>query len=245
MKEIANSIMEVTKNRLTNSLYGTFFVSWLFFHWNFVYAVFVVDDSMILQIAGLLKNDYLLQKYFDIHDVYFWISWIAPFILTYLIIWKLPGWILLDAYGKTEEYEEKKKIIKISQQRRIEQEEARLQEQTAKKVTAVAKQAVEERKMKEADPTIEWEKEFQDFKNSGLYYSFSSIVKAIYENNGNVDNLNNFGERLSRLVPEKILSYAHSSDLVDFADQANEKIKLTPKGKYFTKRFQEMSNFLK
>ena len=175
MKEIIDSFRENIKNRLSNSLYGTFLISWLIFHWNFIFLVIALNEDKILHSTGFLKNEYLISRYFNLHDWHFWFSWLMPFLLTYIIIWKLPEWILLRAYSKTEEYEINKKIIKISQQRRVEQEEVKLQEQTVKKVTAVAKQVIEEKKIKDADPTKEWEQEILDFKTEGYgnrYFSF-------------------------------------------------------------------------
>ena len=198
-----------------------------------------LDDNKILQIAGLLKNDYLIQKYFNVHDLYFWVSWVMPFLLTYVIIWNLPEWVLLDAYGKTEEYEINKKIIKISQLRRIEQEEAKLQEQTAKKVTAVAKQAVEEKKIKEADPTMGWDEDYARFKKLSFAYKFSTIIEAFYKRRGNIqETTDDYEQRVTFEISEDILAYAHSNSLIEI-DKDGSKITMTPKGKYFINKFME------
>ena len=156
MKEMVDSITETMKNRLTNSLYGTFFVCWLIFHWNFIFSIFALDDTKILEITGLLKNDYLWKKYFHINDLYFWFSWIMPFVLTYIIIWHLPKWVLIKAFKKTEEHNTEKKIIKILQKRKIEYEDTELQKQTAERVSATVKKFVEEKKIKEVNPAVGW-----------------------------------------------------------------------------------------
>lgn len=242
MKEIINSITEVSKARLTNSLYGTFFVTWLVFHWNFIFSIFALSDDKILQMHGLLKNDYLIQHYFNVGDWYFWFSWVMPFIFTYIIIWKLPSWILLDAYGKTEEYEVGKKIIKIVQQRRVEQEKAKLEEQTAKKVTAVAKQVVEEKKIKEADPTKGWDEDYRVFKRLDFAYKFSKIIESYYKRKAEIIEYGgNFGEQVIFEIPEDILAYAHSNGIIEIDSNSN-KINPTEKGKYFISRFLEDPN---
>lgn len=241
MKEIFNSVTEIAKNRLTNSLYGTFILSWLIFHWNFVFSIVALDDTKIMQFTGLLKNDYLSQKYFNFHDWYFWVSWIMPFILTYIIIWKLPKWILLKAYNKTEEYETEKRIIKISQERRVVQEEAKLEEQTAKKVTAVAKQVVEEKKIKEADPTISWQNDFNRFKKLPFSDKFSKIIESYYKHRGLISDTDEYGNRVIFEIPEDILAYAHSNEVVEI-DQSAGTVNMTPKGKYFINKFLENSD---
>lgn len=234
---MVNSITEVFKTRLTNSLYGTFFVTWFIFHWNFVFSVFALSDDKILQIYGLLKNDYLVQHYFNVNDWYFWFSWVMPFILTYIIIWKLPEWILLKAYGKTEEYEVDKRIIKISQQRRVEQEKAKLEEQTAKKVTAVAKQVVEEKKIKEADPTIGWNDDYERFKKLDFAHKFSKIIESFYKRRAQIIDTNDYNQ-VDFEIPEDILAYAHSNGIIEI-DSGPNKIAVTDKGKFFINKFLE------
>lgn len=231
-----DSIAETLKNRLTNSLYGTFFISWVIFHWNFIFSVFALDDSKVLLMSGLLKNDYLWQRYFSVHDWYFWFSWVMPFFLTYIIIWKLPKWVLVDAYTRTEDYETEKKVIKIANQKRIVREEAQLEEQTTKKVTAVAKQKVEEKKIKEADPTVEWDGQYQQFKQSKFASIFSMIITSIYEYNGDIKVEGDLYERIKFQIPQDLLAYAHTNDLV-LLDKIKGKIELTAKGKFFVKKY--------
>lgn len=232
-----NSIIKIAHNRTTNSLYGTFFISWLVFHWNFIFSVIALDDSKIFQIKGILKNEYLLQRYFDFGDWYFWFSWIMPFLLTYLIIWKLPKWVLLDAYDKTEEYEVNKKIIRTKQQIKIEQEEVKLQEQMAKKTTAVAKQITEEKKIKEADPTISWNEDYERFKKLDFSYKFSKIIESYYKRQANIIDYDDYNNVVFE-IPEDVLAYVHSNGIVDI-DKNSNKIEMTEKGKYFINKFLE------
>lgn len=244
MKEPTESVIDVVKSRLTNPLYGTFVLAWIIFHWNFIFSIFVLDDNKIFDVTGLLKNEYLLSRYFNFNDWYFYFSWVMPFIATYLIIWKLPEWVLIPAYRKDKEYETEKRKIKNTEEMKVTILVRNLEEEIVKTTDVVKERIVAEKKIEEVDPTTIWEREFQDFrKNSDISVNFGLLIKAVYENNGNIDNWNQYGDKLSRLVPNKILSYAHSNDLVEFIDTTNEKIKLTPKGKYFTKRFQEENIF--
>ncbi len=226
MKEILNSLTETVKNRLTNSLYGTFFISWLVFHWNFVFSVLALDDDKIMQLSGLLKNEYLINRYFNIHDIDFWVSWVMPFILTYIIIWKLPKWVLLKAYNKTEIYEVEKQLIKISQSRMLEQEEAKLQEQTAKKVTAVAKQALEQKKIKDIDPTISWNSDYYKFKSLGYSLKYSEFLTKLYSGNQYLHQFNSDD-----------ISYFDVLGLIKLTQNQIEG--LTDKGKHFSLKIKE------
>lgn len=240
MKEIANSISETIRNRLTNSLYGTFFVSWLIFHWNFIFSIFFLSEDKILEATGLLKNDYLYQKYFNVSNLYFWASWMLPFLITWLIIWILPKWLLIPAYKKTEEYETNKKIIKISEEIKIEHKKVQLNEETAKKFTAVAEKVIQEKKIKEADPTIEWANEYDLFKNTPYYNDFELIVESLYEQKGQASWYKNMSSYPTS-IPKRTLAYAHSNNLVEFENN-NKNIKLTDKGKFFLKRYSLEKN---
>ena len=113
MKEWLDSITEVVRNRATNSLYGTFVISWAVFHWKFIISLLFLSEEKIWDVTGLLKTDYLSKLLFNSSDWYFYVSWIAPFLLTWIIIWKLPQWILVKAYKETEKYETEKQLIKI------------------------------------------------------------------------------------------------------------------------------------
>lgn len=236
MKEIVSSITETVKNRLTNSLYGTFFVTWLVFHWNFVFSVFSLDDTKILQMTGLLKNDYLYLKYFNINDLYFWFSWIMPFILTYIIIWHFPKWVLIKAYKKTEQYKTEKIIIKMSQKIKIEREDTQLQEQTAKRVSATIKKFVEEKKIKEENPTISWDEDYNKFKRLDFFHNFSKIIESYYKRKADIVEKDHFDEKVIFEIPEDILAYAHSNEIIEI-DKKSNKIEVTTKGKYFINKF--------
>lgn len=229
MKEIFTSIADVIKNRLTNSVYGTFFVCWIVFHWNFLYTLFALDSIIILEKTGLLKNDYLLLYYFDISNWHFWFSWIMPILFTYLIIKWFPKWFLVSAYNCEEKYKTEKKRIKIIEAKIIKTEEANLQFQTAREVEAVAKQKEAEKTIKETDPETEWEKEFLSFKNSRFFSQFKNIIKCIYENRGYLRQVN---------ISTDILVYCDSNNLINI-DKSLNSINLTEKGKFFVKRYND------
>lgn len=235
MDEITNSISKTIKNRLFNPLYGTFFVSWLVFHWNFIFSVFFLSEDKIWEKNGLLKNDYLSQKYFNLSDFYFWAFLIIPFLITWLAIWMLPKWILIPAYEKTEEYETNKKIIKIGEEIRIEDKKLQLQKSTTKKVAAIAEQVIQEKKIREVDPAVEWVREYNTFKNTPYYNDFELIVESLYEQHGQVSWYRNMASYKTN-IPKRTLAYAHANNLVEFEDN-NKNIKLTDKGKFFLKQY--------
>lgn len=238
MKELLESTVESIKHRLTNALYGTFVISWMIFHWNFLFALFFLDDGMIFNQSHLLKNDYLVEKYFNLYSWYFWFSWTMPLVITYIVIWQLPRLLLLRAHDKNEKYEADKKIIEISHKKRMEQEMVKLEEQTAKKITAVAKQAVEEKKIKEINPSSGWNIDYLRFKSLSLFYKFPKIIESYYKRSGDITVTDNFGQHTVFEIPQDILAYAHSNGLIEI-DNNKKKINMTDKGKYFINKSLE------
>jgi hypothetical protein len=113
--EFKQSVNKAINKRLTTPIYGTFFIYWVIFHWNFVYTTFFVSEDKIWQSTGLLKNIYLEQYYFNYHNFDFFILWILPVILTWLTIWFFPKYVLISAFKKDEEYETEKIIFRINE----------------------------------------------------------------------------------------------------------------------------------
>ncbi len=162
--------------------------------------------------------------------LYFWISWSSPFVLTYLIIRWFPGWFLIDAYSCEEKYKTKKRVIKLTEGKSIREAEADLEVQTARKVEAVAKQATEEKKIKEADPTIQWEEEYGKLKMRSIFSHFRTLYEIIYKNNGGI-----YGDQ-SYQFAMPLIAYLDSSEALNLDGGS---IQLTTKGNFFMKRYLE------
>lgn len=233
--EIINSLNSTLKKRLTTPIYGTFLVSWLIFHWEFIFTIFFVSEDKIWQSTGLLKNDYLIKEFFNFFGVYFYLGWILPFILTWLIIWRFPRWVSLPAFKKEEEYRLAKSRIRIAEQKKLETEEIALEQEKKKKLDVVGETVQKEKEIKKLDPSITWKEEYEIFKNIQYYSDFNFIIESVYQNNGNISwyrGNNNFETH----IPKGILAYSHTNELIEFGNK-NESINLTAKGKFFVKQF--------
>lgn len=233
--EIINSFNNTLKKRLTTPIYGTFLVSWLIFHWEFIFVIFFVSEDKIWQSTGLLKNDYLIREFFNFSGWYFYLSWILPFVLTWLIIWKFPNWISLPAFKKEEEYRLAKNRIRVAEQKKLETEEIKLEQEKKKKLDIVSETVQKEKEIQELDPSINWKEEYEIFKNSQYYSNFNLIIESVYQRNGNISW---YGENATYQthIPKGILAYSHTNGLVEFGT-GNKTINLTTKGKFFVKQF--------
>ena len=69
--EIVNSLKDTLNKRINSSVYGTFSLYWLVFHWNFIFTIFFVSEDKIWESTHLLKNDYLLKVFFNYYDLIF------------------------------------------------------------------------------------------------------------------------------------------------------------------------------
>ena len=117
--EIYSSWKDTMKKRASSSLYGTFVLYWLIFHWNFVYTLFFVSEDIIWNSMNLFKNDYLVKIFFNYTEVSFYLFWVLPIIFTWLTIWIFPEYIVIPAFKKEEENETRKSIIKLEEQKKI------------------------------------------------------------------------------------------------------------------------------
>jgi hypothetical protein len=234
--EITNSIKDTIKSRLNSSVYGTFLIFWLIFHWRFVYTLFFVDERIIWSSMQIFKNDYLIKTFFDWGTINFYIWWVLPFIFTYLAIWILPHYVLLPAFQKEQEYEFKKRKLEINNEKKLIDETTELQKAKVEELEVVEEKVQKEQKIKEAtDPEVKWKEEYKQFIRSGFFSDFNKIIKSIYQNNGDIKVPNEYGNIVFQ-VPENLLAYVHVNDLV-ILDKHEGKIELTEKGKFFVKQF--------
>lgn len=225
--EITNSFEEALKKRISTPIYGTFLISWLIFHWNFVFTIFFVSEEKIWQANGILKNDYLIKTFFNLSDWHFYLWWFLPFVSTWLIIWYFPSWVSLPAFKKEEEYRLEMKRIRIATERQIENEKRRLEQVNLNRLKVIGEKTQKEKEIKREDPSIGWKEEYELFKKIPAYRRFNMLIESIYQHGGSISWIND----------NSLLAYSHANGLVNFSDNDNRFIKLTEKGKFFVNQF--------
>ena len=229
MNELLDSLAQTIKRRVSNPILGTFSVFYILSHWNFFVILFFVNEDKILFKTGLLKNQYLIQTFFNYKSINDWALLVLPFLLTYAYIWILPKYILIPALKKEEDYRAAKKIIRIENDIKIRLKENELEERDLKKLEIQLQKVKEERAIEKLDfdknPTDEWVKEYEKFENLEYFYKFDLLIESIYRNNGYLTN-----------VPRDLIAYSDANKLIDILDN---KAKLTEKGKFFLKMFTQ------
>ena len=232
--EVVDSIEDICKKRLTSPLYGVFLISWIVCHWNFIFTMFFVSEDKIWEATKMLKIDYMSKTFRNYSDWKFYLFGALPFLMTYLIIWHFPKWFSLPAYQKEEEYKTKKRKIKIKELNKLKELENTSKEKDIEKLTLEKKESQKKKEIEIIDPTINWKKEFLEFKNSIYYKDFDIILHSIYKKDGSISWYNSYKNYDS--IPQSILAYGHSNNLIEFGPKQGF-IQLTKKGKFFVKEF--------
>lgn len=238
MGEIASAVAESIRNRATSITLVTYTFFWSAWHWQGLYTTLFTSQDMIYKKFGLLKNEYA-EKYF-----FGWHSWssvwglVVPATETFIFIWALQKWVLVPMYGIEQDNRTRRRLIKLAENKKIQDAKARLAKEETKKTVAetrkvVAKTTLQRRK-KEAekvDPKIVWDDEFVKFKGSRDYGLFSQILRCVYQYSGNTKVAADYDEFEFELSPRSMMM-ADTRGLITIASSGN-KIALTDKGKYF------------
>lgn len=236
--EITESVNDILKKRVTSPVYGTFFISWVIFHWRLVYTMFFVSEEMIWQATRSLRSDYILKTYFNYNDWTFWLYMALPFAITYLAIWHFPRYVGLPAFTKDEEYRIQKKKIRLIKQRELEVEETKTELKNVEKLEAVVQKTQKEQDIKKIDPTISWQEDYEVFKTTPFYNTFDYIIESIYEKRGDI--ITYVYNEIEFQIPKNLMAYSHTNGLIDIIEDGNRRyIELTEKGKFFVKLFTQ------
>ncbi|MFA7252604.1 MAG: hypothetical protein WC027_02000 [Candidatus Paceibacterota bacterium] len=228
--EITNSVKNEVKKRLSSSIYGTFVIFWLVCHWRFVLTIFFVSEDLILKQTGLLKNDYLLFNYFDVGSLYFWSSWSLPFLFTYAAIWMLPKYVLIPAFKKEAQDQTIKKVFELNEEKLVIVAQTNLEKENAKQVTEVAKQVVQEKKIRDTNPKIEWDADYINFSKNGYANIFLNFLNKFYS-----------GDRYLHYFSPNDVSYFDALGLIKI--DKNSVDTLSDKGKYFALKIKDKESF--
>ncbi|MEI7810766.1 MAG: hypothetical protein WCI41_04435 [bacterium] len=192
-----------------------------------IFTIFFMSEDIIWNNTHLLKNDYLSQNFFQYNSFLFWLWWVLPLMLTYLTIWKFSKWIIIPAYKKELETETSKTLIRISEEKKIEVAKLELKEKKLERASIEVKQISEERKIKEADPTVLWDKDYFNFKKLGYSYKFDSFINELYSGE----------KRYVHQFFSKDIAYFDVLGLINVTD--GEIKSLTEKGRYFALKNKE------
>lgn len=203
-----------------------------------VFVSLFVDQEILYKATGLLKNEYIAQEYIDLRLWQGWVYLVGAFIsaavMTWLMIWKLPGWIVNRAYQQEINNKYIREEMLLAKRRNLE-------DKRTKNIKKEKSNIEEEEKIVERQEDLEsrekkqWLHEYDDFKKSNLFKDFDLIPRAIYEYYGNI-SVEGYNDRFE--VPYSLVAYADSAGLIN-VDTADKRITgLTDKGRFFYNLYQ-------
>ena len=245
-----NTIFEYVRKRATSTILVSYTVFWAIFHWQGIYVTIFVDQDIIYKQHGLLKNEYVNKYFFGfdwsdfltIHNLGILLGWAIPAALAYFYVWWLPKFVINPAYKKEVDYKEQRKIEKIRSDKRIQDEEKKLIEKQTAAEEARIELANKKAETSKKDPTTAWRDQYnrEFIINSKNVSSLDSLLDRVYKHGGRIENRNFSGERISGMSPDELLRV----DMLGLAtiEDDNKSVRLTDKGKYFTKLYKMSQN---
>ncbi len=239
--EIIGSFRDCLKNRVTSPIYGIFLISWAVFHWELIYTAFFVSEQKIWEATGgMLKNEYLKQSFFDFSNPSFYIFWVLPFVVTWLVIWKFPKWLSIPAFKKDQESGLEKKKIKLTLEKELEKVTKELEKEGLERLKITKEKKQKEKEIEETDPTVIWQREFDQFVlNQKNIEAVTTANKAIYETEGKfTGNRTNVSSGYNTYLFPDSLSRLDTLGLIKIAPDKRNVMEFTEKGKYFIRRLQ-------
>lgn len=239
MSEISSAIAEAIRKRAASATLGTYLFFWSVYHWQGLYVTFFVNQDLIYGQHGLLKNEYVDKYFFGINswnDWNFYLGLLAPAALTYLFIWWIPL-ILLKAYKKEQWFKVEKRIIRIDQEKRVQEDRKELAQETAKAVKEEVKTVQAKKQAAKIDPKILWDEEIRLMKDTGQFAKLKDVFVCYYQYGGERKVASQFPSHPVFELNADSLRIADANELVTISTNGKI-IKLTDKGKYFASKYE-------
>lgn len=249
MEELIKSLTEWFKEKLSSPLYSVFIFAFISWNWKTFYILFFENLEQFkvthLEYAKEFSRIYFQIPYHGnfidilLHPLNWFIAiffiFTIPAIVAYLFIWQLPK-ISNLAHTTHLNYEFKRKL-EFHRQNTIFQ--GKIADEKEKEVTAITRQVIAKKEItNQLTQEEKWEIEYEKFKKNSLFFSFSSILKSIYNEEGRITIIQN--SKWVRIIGANILAIADSLDLISISKRDNyEYVELTEKGKYFSKKYLE------
>lgn len=243
--ELFDSVINEIGKRTTSPVYGAFLISWGVFHWKFLYVLLFTSEKTILSLFGVLKVTYLSKLLFDSCSFYSYVSWMLPFVFTWLIIWKFPDWFLVSAFGKEEEYRIQKKIIRIRKEKKITEEEIELTKEQINLEGERIQKIGKEKEVANLDPKIKFEEEYLELRQTKNFKEDFHIIKdLIVKHNGFLSSLDTIlpSNRAQDVIMDYIF-FLKSRNILQISNNGTG-ILLTEKGEYVVGRYiEDLQNY--
>lgn len=245
----AEDIEKEADNKLSNPFYFNLIMYEIIFHWKFFVVLFFVSEDNILKHYNILKVEYLANiLFFNGYSSFDWyynpyrwlyliiVGFLLPIGMTILSVWFFEDLFLRKAKLKveTDKLETKRQTVNI---------EKRFLEVSKQEIKIVsAQKRIKEEKKNILDDEDKLFLEYESFKLKPVFKNFIKLIDSVYKHNGRV-KINSYpGPGFE--VPQDILIYADTNNIVKFTNFNKDVIEFTERGKIFVKFFSEDQNKL-
>jgi hypothetical protein len=177
------------RDRVASPFYGYFFISWLLVNWRIIYSAFFIDQGVLLQRTGLLRNDYLEIL---IPRPYSWEYalefFFGPLALSILALWIFPFGTRIF-YRKYLENKKHLLLIELDVLKEKKSAENLLIQEETRALKSELEKSTIEKEVAETNPEILWEQEFQQLKlNTVEFWKLDRLRDKAYSDNGYIYN---------------------------------------------------------
>lgn len=260
MKEIINSILDSTKERLKNPLLGSFIFSWFIFNWKPVFHIIFSSNTIenkidfISDCYSSFNNNFLFPLLFSIFYVVIfpYILWAIDKLSSKAVIGRKENVLNLnisDIRNKQKIAVEESDLENIKASYRdkadLNKKIEILNNQINEKDEIIQMQDIELKEIKNEESRLkEFIKNSSDLELDGneslkkQYSNFrdSDIFEFFKEIGAEISRRNSLPNRTNDLVVEK---FKHSGIIEEFRDDENQRnlYKFTPKGEYFWRQY--------
>src|SRR5690349_13088213 len=118
MSEVWGSIASYFNTRLKTPFYGLLGFWLVVLNWEFFYTLLFVSEDKVYDKTHLLKNEYLTDHFYHFNDPNWWLVFAGKLalavLLTYVMIWIVPRYVLLRAFREQKQHDFEKKKIKLN-----------------------------------------------------------------------------------------------------------------------------------
>lgn len=223
-------------DRAKSRVYMTYALWLLIIFAPIIFVALFVDQNLLYQSKGLLKNEYITQHYLNPEEWWGWMYVVGGILsaglMTRLTIWDFPKWFVNRAFSKEIEYSIQRDITRMRKDQRLEDEKKSLANKQLE-TTKTQVKVVEQKERLESKEEDTWGSDYRQFSKSDVYKLFGMVKDCLYAHGGNIIDRNSYGDPTFEL-PAGVVAYLDSNNL---AGVKNGSIMLTDKGKYFMKRY--------
>lgn len=203
-----------------------------------VFTAIFTDQELIYKKTGLLKNEYITERYLNVEHwagiSYILLGICLAVLLTYLTIWKFPKWFVNPSHRKEADNQAERDIYQLIKEQDVEKEKKNLAEEQVETTRALVEVAEQKEELETREEDL-WKSDYVSFRKTKYFDMFNEVKECLYEYGGRT--------YVSGYYDNSPPKFELDSDMAAYLD-ANElsknssgELSLTNKGRYFMKRY--------